>query len=193
MQIQTIKSAINDRIAQEQIGIDAFDHLVKVFRPFVGKKISQRMVTALNKDLPKGFANARFQRIASLIQVILIPEVILGKFDKTGRLPYDNRITFLLGYETYTRGLSMPDFRIGSAGLEHSGFAYYNISHSTAAIERNKIRRTLLRKVIKMAGYANAYATGIALADKAKSELIELVGYQMEVEMTKILAMTDQK
>lgn len=177
MQIQTIKSAINDRIAREQIAIDAFDHLVKVFAKFHGKKVSQRMVTALNKDLPKGFKRADLTRIASLIQVVLIPEI------------WDDKLTFLLGYD----GKDAPIFYIGEGGLEHSGFADYNNCHGGAAKERNKIRRTLLRKVIKMAGYANAYATGIALADKAKSELIELVGYQMEVEMTKILAMTDQK
>jgi len=187
MQIKDIKFAIHDRIAHEQIGIDVFHHLVKVFRPFNGKKISQRMITALNKDLPVGFVNARMHRIASLIQVVLIPE----KYE--GRLPYDDRITFLLGYENYSRGSNMPDFQIGSSGLDHSGFANYNKCYGTAAEERNKIRRTLLRKVIKMAGYANTYATGIAIAATAKSELIELVGYQMEVEMTKILAMTVQK
>lgn len=176
MKIKEIKDGIEAAIAREQIGIDAFDHLVKVFRPYVGKKISQRMITSLNKDLPKGFKRAHLKRIASLIQVVLIPE----KSEN-----YD--LTFLLGYESYGRE-NVP-FAIGSGGLSHSGFAYYNRCYGNAARERNAIRRSLLSKRIKMVGYANTYATGITIAAEAKSELIKLVGYQMEIEMTKLLGM----
>lgn len=87
----------------------------------------------------------------------------------------------------------LTPFSIGSAGLSHSGFAYYNNCYGEAARERNKIRVKLISKSIKMAGYANTYATGIAKAAAAKSALIELVGYQMEIEMTKLLDMTVQK
>lgn len=93
MQIKKIRFGIHDAIAREQIAIDAFDHLVKVFRPFIGKQISQRMVTALNKDLPKGFKRADFNKIASLIQVVIIPEKPEN---------YDDKLTFLLGYASYT-------------------------------------------------------------------------------------------
>lgn len=172
MKIVEIKFAILDQISREQIGIDVFKHLVKVFRPYVGKKISQRMITTLNKNLPAGFKRANLTRIASLIQVVLIPD------------NYDDKLTFLLGYES-----NNPIFSIGSAGIEHSGFAYYNNCYGGAAIERNKIRRRLLSKSIKMAGLANTYVTGKAIADVAKAELIKLVGYQMESEMTKLLGM----
>ncbi len=180
MQIKQIRFGIHDAIAREQIAIDVFEHLVKVFTPFVGKKISQRMITALNKDLPKGFKRADLSRIASLIQVVLIPE----KSED-----YDNKLTFLLGYSFKSNGTL---FYIGDASSEHSGFAYYNNCHGGAARERNKIRRSLLSKSIKMAGYANTYATGIAIAAEAKGALIKLVGYQMETEMTKLLDMTVQ-
>lgn len=179
MEIKTIRFGIQNAIAREQIAIDAFDHLVKVFDKFHGKKVSQRMVTALNKDLPKGFKRADFNKIASLIQVVLIPE----KSED-----YDNKLSFLLGYD----GKAAPIFYIGEGGLEHSGFADYNNCHGGAAKERNKIRRSLLSKSIKMAGYANTYATGISIAAMAKADLIELVGYQMETEMTKLLDMTVQ-
>ena len=181
MLIKDITLGIQNQIAREQIAIDAFDHLVKVFRPYNGKKVSQRMVTTLNKDLPKGFKRATLNRIASLIQVELVPD------------KYENKLTFLLGYESFSGKTNAPIFYVGSAGLEHSGFAYYNKCHGEAAKERNKIRKSLLSKRIKMAGYANTYATGIAIAAEAKSNLIKLVGYQMEAEMTKLLAMTVQK
>jgi len=195
--IKEIKFGIHDQIAREQIGIDVFNHLVKVFKPYVGKKITQRMVTTLNKNLPTGFVSARLKRIASLIQVVLMPEISNGCCSER-KLPspldtqnqYENRITFLLGYEAMSDKTNGTIFEIGSALSEHSGFAYYNNCYGNAARERNEIRRTLLGKVDKILGLTNTYITGIAVATVAKSELVKLVGYQMEAEMTKLLGMS---
>lgn len=202
MHFKTVRIAIKEQIDREQIGIDVFTHLVEVFQPFVGKKISERMITALNKNLPTGFSHATLKRIASLIQVVLIPElpdrVWAGKTEKKLPTPadtqtqYENRITFLLGYEAISGKTNGTIFSIGHAESEHSGFAYYNNCYGGAAKERNDIRRRLLGKVTLITGKANTYATGMFIAENAKSELVELVGYQMEAEMTKILGMNQK-
>lgn len=196
--INEIKFGIHDQIAREQISIDVFNHLTKVFRPYVGKKITQRMITTLNKNLPDGFASARLKRIASLIQVVLMPNLFSCSERKLPapmdtQRQYENRLTFLLGYESYDGKTNGTIFQIGSSLSEHSGFAYYNNCYGNAARERNAIRRVLLGKVNKIQELNDTYITGKAIADVAKSSLIKLVGYQMEAEITKLLGMTVEK
>jgi len=171
MKIQEVKEAIQANIDREQIGIDVFEHLSKVFEPFEDKKISERMATALRKNLPAGFRSCYLKRIASLIQIVVTPE------------KYDDRLTFLLAYN------SNPTFRQGKAQDSHSGFAYYNACHGEAARQRNQKRRELQSKAIMLAGLANTYEAAKTTADAARAQLSELVGYTMDIEIPKALGM----
>lgn len=174
MKIQEVKKAIQQNIDHEQKQIAIYEHLVEVFKPFEGKKISQRMVTALEKNLPNGYKRAYLNRIGSLIQVVLAPE------------NFQENITFLLGYD------SDPIFKIGRTQERYSGFAYFNSCHGEAARQRNQKRRELLSKAIKLAGLANTYANAKATANAAREELSELVGHTMDVEIPKVLNMWEK-
>lgn len=175
MKISEIKEAIQKNIDREQTGIDVYEHLSKVFEPFEGKKISERMATALRKNLPDGFRSCSLNRIASLIQIVVTAE------------SYDDRLTFLLAYD------SNPIFRQGKAQDEHSGFAYYNACHGYYAEERNAQRRKLQDRAIYLAGIANSYAAAKQTVDDVKDELSNFVPYQMGAEMTSVLGMREDK
>ena len=171
MKILEIKDAIQAKIDHEQIAIDVFEHLSKVFEPFEGKLITKRMETALQKNMPIGFKYTNLERIAGMLYIVVVPE------------NFSERIQFLLAYD------SNPIFRQGRSQERHSGFAYYNNCYGDAAKKRNEKRRDLQSKAIKLAGFANTYAEAKKSANTARTELSELVGYAMDIEISKILGM----
>lgn len=178
MKIQAVKAAIQKHIDREETGIKIFNHLSKVFEKFENKKISERMATALRKNLPDDCERAYLKRVASLIQIVVVKKSILN---------IEDRITFLLGYD------NNPIFRQGKAQDEHSGFAYYNACHGFYALERNEQRRKLQDKAIYLAGIANTYETAKETVDNVKAELSNFLPFQMNSEMTQILGMRNEK
>lgn len=62
MKIQAVKAAIQKHIDREETGIKIFNHLSKVFEKFENKKISERMATALRKNLPDDCERAYLKR-----------------------------------------------------------------------------------------------------------------------------------
>lgn len=172
MLIQEIKTAIRKNIEDEQARIDVYEHVLKVLTPFEGKQITKRMATKLEQNLPAGYNRAYIERVGTLIYLVVVPD------------NFQNRIQFLLGYASH------PVFMVGRAQDRHSGFAYFNNCLGEAARERNKKRQELLSKGIKLAGLANTYHIANEAANAAREELLELVGFTMDVEMAKVLGMS---
>ena len=127
---------------RESEGIAIFDLMVETFKPFEGKQITKRLATALQKVLPDD--TIYFERQYGMYHIR-----IWGN-----GTPYDQRRSFLLGYDT------KPVYHEGEYHKKHSGFRDFSCCYGYAAIERNQQRETLLadeQRLQKIAKVINDY------------------------------------
>lgn len=171
MKILEIKQEIQKNIDHEQNVINVYNHLITVLKPFEDKRVTQRMATAVEKNLPSGYERAYLTTMAGMTHLVVVPKI------------YDNNIRFLLCYN------DNPIFKIGIYNERHSGFACFNNCYGQAAEDRNVERRIMLSKAIKLAGIANTFAKAVKAVRNAESELNDIAHFSVQYEMTKILKM----
>lgn len=123
---ETIKEAIEVDIAREQIGIELFNQLVEIFKPFEGKKISRRLATAIEKALPEHTVSYNTDYGHYNIR-------IWGN-----GIDFNERYDFLIGYD------NNPYYREGTHEENHSGFRDFSGYYGFHAEERNKKRKEYL-------------------------------------------------
>lgn len=135
---ETIKETIEADIAREQIGIDLFNQLVEIFKPFEGKKISKRLATAIEKALPDYTVSYSTDYGHYSIR-------IWGN-----GIDFNERYDFLIGYE------SNPYYNEGPHEESHSGFRDFSGRYGFHAEERNVKRKAYLEDDSELSYLSNA-------------------------------------
>jgi hypothetical protein len=137
--LDTIKDTIQKDIEGELKNLAYFNQLVKVFKPFEGKKITKRMETAVKIVLP--------DRVVHLSKAHGMFNMEIWGAD----IARDDRLSFFMGYD------SDPIYREGDAEKRLSGFRYFSCCYGSAAIERNEKRRDFLEDSAKLKELARLF------------------------------------